>query len=227
MKLRPAISAAAGAVLALAGLQAQAADTVVITGFAYQPVRFVQTALSGNPAFSRDIEAGVLDGTLNGASIVTYCAQLDADLTLGTAFTDFTQVSGVAAWGAPVATELGKLFTWANATGYVTDNNTSAAFQSAIWEALYETGGSHGFTTGSFTVVPGPNAFHVTQAALDGINWAAIDATTSAYTVTELSSPSTQDLLIATPVPEPGTYASMLAGLVGIGFVARRRSTQR
>ncbi|HZT55238.1 MAG TPA: PEP-CTERM sorting domain-containing protein [Burkholderiaceae bacterium] len=30
-----------------------------------------------------------------------------------------------------------------------------------------------------------------------------------------------------TAVPEPSTYALMLAGLAGIGFVARRRTQQR
>jgi PEP-CTERM motif len=29
--------------------------------------------------------------------------------------------------------------------------------------------------------------------------------------------------LTLAPVPEPGTYAMMLAGLAGLGFIARRR----
>ena len=30
--------------------------------------------------------------------------------------------------------------------------------------------------------------------------------------------------VVPAPIPEPGTYALMLAGLAGVGFVARRRS---
>jgi len=34
------------------------------------------------------------------------------------------------------------------------------------------------------------------------------------------------NLVMATPVPEPGTYAMLLAGLVAVGFMARRRSNR-
>ena len=40
-----------------------------------------------------------------------------------------------------------------------------------------------------------------------------------------LSSRDFQDLVIA--VPEPSTYALMMAGLLGVGFVARRRGAKR
>jgi hypothetical protein len=38
-----------------------------------------------------------------------------------------------------------------------------------------------------------------------------------------LESPGHQDQVFAAPVPEPSTYALMAAGLLGMGFVARRR----
>ena len=41
---------------------------------------------------------------------------------------------------------------------------------------------------------------------------------------TAISPPLLGLTLITAPVPEPGTYALMLAGLLGIGWVARRRS---
>lgn len=37
-------------------------------------------------------------------------------------------------------------------------------------------------------------------------------------------SPTYELQIVATPVPEPGTYAMLLAGLAAVGFVAKRRS---
>jgi len=36
-----------------------------------------------------------------------------------------------------------------------------------------------------------------------------------------------QDMIFTTPVPEPTTYALMAAGLMCVGFVARRRSSKQ
>lgn len=47
------------------------------------------------------------------------------------------------------------------------------------------------------------------------------------YTLTRWSSSSLQDVVQAAPVPEPETYALMLAGLGAIGLIARRRQEPR
>lgn len=54
--------------------------------------------------------------------------------------------------------------------------------------------------------------------------WATIDASGPAFTVNadRYSSHNGLTYMIA-PVPEPSTYAMMLAGLAAVGFVARRR----
>lgn len=43
--------------------------------------------------------------------------------------------------------------------------------------------------------------------------------------VSDYNPPDGTPLIIFTPVPEPGTYALLLAGLAAVGFVARRRQS--
>ena len=46
---------------------------------------------------------------------------------------------------------------------------------------------------------------------------------TSTYQVSKLTSGDYQDLVVAAVVPEPQTYALLLAGLGAVGLIARRR----
>jgi hypothetical protein len=70
-------------------------------------------------------------------------------------------------------------------------------------------------TSAAAGVVAQANAYLTGAAGLAAGSY----ATNRLYT---FSSETGQDLVTA--VPEPSTYALMLAGLAGIGFVARRRS---
>jgi hypothetical protein len=99
-----------------------------------------------------------------------------------------------------------------------------AAFQLAIWEALYD-GVPGSLAGGNFSVVSAPGAV-VSQA--NAYLAAAGALTPGSYptnTLQAFTNPQRQDLV--TSVPEPSTYALMFAGLAGMAFVARRRNGQR
>jgi PEP-CTERM motif len=152
--------------------------------------------------------------------------------------------------------DIGKLYTVANAGGDINTQNQYAAFQLAVWEIVYEgtTTGPYSLSTGDWTGTPGtPQTLDdieqtlATQATFDLANtWlAALPTTADMYSVFVLDHGTSalhfddgttydyQDQVYAVPtpitaaVPEPSTYALMLAGLAGAGFIARRKAAAK
>ncbi len=72
-----------------------------------------------------------------------------------------------------------------------------------------------GATGAAFASLTSPNG----SSGLYGINLA-----TGAASLIGATSSSLRDITVAAPIPEPQTYALMLAGLAAVGFAARRRS---
>lgn len=205
---------AAAAAVAIAG--PAMADTVFINDFKYPPASVV---LVGTPAYQGD--AGEFTGLWNGNSFSAFCAEVTQQLGFGFNM-NYTLVSGAARFGAQKAGDLSRLFT--AAYGSVADPGTSAAFQAAVWEIIYEAGTSYDLTAGVFQGqakypgdVPTVGAFSAINAVLTNLS-----SFTPSYTVNALTSRQYQDLIVV-EIPEPGTYAMLAAGLAGIGFIARRR----
>ena len=93
-----------------------------------------------------------------------------------------------------------------------------AALGLAAWEIYNDTSGVFDFSKGSFRV--SDDGFGGAALLLADSFYAAGN-TSMASSLIHLSDSVKQDLVIA--VPEPTTYALMMAGLLSVGFLARRR----
>jgi len=156
--------------------------------------------------------AGGFSGLLNGHAFQTYCVDLYQSFSWGSVYSDYS----VVALPGTVAHDLGRLFT--SHLGNVVDGTTSAAFQLAAWEIMYETSGSYNLSGGNFTEIGYPTVRGIAQGYLDSLG------ATSAYAVQKLESPTSQDFVVITAVPEPSSYAMLAAGLGLLGWMKRRKA---
>jgi len=206
------------AVAVSAALAAPAlADTVVLNSYTYGGPSTVSV---GTPGYSGG--AGQFSGFLNGNAFVTFCAEIGQVFSFGTTYNNYSVVAGATAWGAGKATALNQLMSYAASNLLPSSQDNSAALQSAVWEIVNETDTSYGFTTGNFKASSTTGSTQTALTALDGI-WATLGTQTVTHYVDQLHSPTNQDFLVMAPVPEPESYAMLLAGLGIVGAVARRR----
>ena len=209
----------AKSLLAVAALAAAFSANAVVTG-----------GLRGGPAGSFATLSGTPVGTVGAGGTLT--GTITAAITGGTVY-----ASDLAFADQPAGTVAGSLFLSA---GPAPNNNSPATMHFAgtgldyisfLWGSpdLYNTltvksgvSDVQTFTVGptslNFAVTNGNQSFsqYVEFTALAGVK------------ITDLIFSSTQDAFEATnftvtAVPEPETYALMLAGLGAVGFMARRR----
>lgn len=105
----------------------------------------------------------------------------------------------------------------------MTDNNTSAAWQQALWEIVYEDSGSYDVTGGNFTATTNGAANALANSWLGNIG----GTVTQSYKLTYLDSAGDkQDLVTVSEVPLPASALLLLGALSGLGLLgaSRRRA---
>lgn len=106
----------------------------------------------------------------------------------------------------------------------ITGHSSVGAERLAVWEIGSETGAT-GYAqldldNGSFQA---PSGNRTARGTADNWLHALGNGGSGDHTLTALVGANNQDQVMATPIPEPETYAMLLAGLGLMGFVVRHR----
>ena len=166
--------------------------------------------------------------TAGGPSFQSWCVDIFSSFSFPVVSND-TLTSAATVFNATKADDLGRLYTAHHAAVENTTSSAldSAAFQLAVWEIVNETGTNYDLGSGFFTATG--------TGAAQAATWLSTLGATpvSAYSVNVWTVQSmvsgwghAQDVAVFAPVPEPETYAMLLAGLGLMGVVARRRKQQ-
>ena len=153
-----------------------------------------------------------------GSSFAAFC--IDPFQYSNAGVSDYSVSSGLGSLGSTQATWVSNLYSqnYASSIGNATG---AAAFQLALWDLAKDDGV---LTTGKVKVSASTDS-SVVKLADSMITGAKTGPGTSPYSLGIYNSPTAQDYLVAsvTPVPEPESYAMLLAGLGLMGAVVHRR----
>jgi hypothetical protein len=162
------------------------------------------------------------DADASGSSFNAFCAELGQSFLFNVAY-DYTEVSGVSYFGAQKSSDLSRLFFAAQLANFGFDNVSSGALQAAVWEIIYEKSGSYDLTGGNAKIAPTDPSFASAFATVNGFLTGLGQYSDAYYEIDVLTNAAQQDFLVPVSVPEPGTWALLVAGLGVVGLVARRR----
>lgn len=173
--------------------------------------RTVSYTLNGN---SKTHGAGMfrLEDSNSGQSILAWCIDLLNVLTLPR-----DHDTAVAAANAQQMTNIDKLFTSAYAN--VTNADTAAGFQLALWEIMTDTGSSLDLGAGNFQTTGNTAPYTIAAGYLAGLSTAG----TGAYKLTTYYNEKSQNLVSASAVPVPASALLLMTGVAGFGAMRRRR----
>lgn len=211
-----------------AGAQAAHAATVNLSNWTFGSGNNVNTT---QPAYAG--AAGGFSGTVDGAGLMTYCVELTQAFYWSTNYSNYTDQTALAFFGASSdkALKMAKLVSYAfyDSVAHVSNAAQSTSLQLAIWNIVYDN--DYSLSSGSFadtsayasyanTLLSGSQSFTnlanvwvlASPTQQDQLHWSKVSGGT----------PSNAD----SPIPEPGTVALVLLalGAAGVaGTVARRR----
>ncbi|MFN6993343.1 MAG: PEP-CTERM sorting domain-containing protein [Aquincola tertiaricarbonis] len=198
------------AAAALLAVSAAHADDLSVNRAYFTPDGQLATGIAVSPTGNFAPALYLSQNLTTGTSFLAYCVEQSQGATSAVHSYVASAFSGPA--------EVQELYDRFFDTSILTQGG-AVAFQLALWEL---TGGS---SASVFTYVDPAGAQSTALAWLTTVR-ADNDPFAQKYTLTQWSNATYQDVLQATPVPEPETYALMLAGLGAVGLLARRRGTQ-
>jgi hypothetical protein len=221
------IASKAAALVALGFFAATSAQAdIVPSGGATSPIDLKYTgSVFGFETFTiateanRQVSAGSLKFDTAGpaGSFASYCVEL------GQFTSDVFKTYTLASFSPAVGNGLAHLYQVAG--GSPGNKPDSAAFQAAVWEIVFETSGSYALGSGTFQGSFASNP--ITTQANTWLTAVNNFQGTTLYSAQQYVNRGQQDYLVITSVPEPESYALLLAGLGLIGTIARRRSQQK